>query len=147
MQTANFEEALEAILRKDPRYPREAYRFLREALEHTTKSVTRTGRAGTRKEERHHVNGQELLEGIRVYALEQFGPMALTVLHEWGIQRGEDFGEIVFNMVESNLLGKTEKDSRDDFKGGYDFEEAFRRPFLPKGRKGSSPKQTKPAQT
>ncbi|MFM1768712.1 MAG: hypothetical protein RJA22_1241 [Verrucomicrobiota bacterium] len=136
MQTANFDESLESILAKDPRYPREAYLFLREALDHTTKHVVRQGREGARKENRH-VSGQELLEGIRLFALEQFGPMTLTVLHEWGIRRCEDFGEIVFNMVEANLLGKTEKDSRDDFKGGYDFEEAFRDPFLPRRAKPS----------
>jgi uncharacterized repeat protein (TIGR04138 family) len=60
--------------------------------------------------------------------------MALTVLNEWGIKCCEDFGDIVFNMVEFQLLGKTEQDSREDFKGGYDFEEAFRKPFLPTKR-------------
>jgi len=60
--------------------------------------------------------------------------MALMVLNEWGVTRGEDFGEIVFNMVDTGLLGKTEKDSRDDFKGGYDFNEAFRQPFLPENK-------------
>jgi len=34
-------------------------------------------------------------------------------------------------MVEHDLLGKTSEDSREDFKGGYDFAEAFRKPFLP----------------
>ena len=77
------------------------------------------------------MTGQELLEGIRSFGLEQYGPMALTVFSEWGIRNCEDFGEIVFNMVENSLLAKTKKDSRDDFKGGYDFFEAFRRPFLP----------------
>ena len=57
--------------------------------------------------------------------------MALVVLGEWGIHRCEDFGEIVFNMVEYELLAKTDKDSRDDFKGGYDFEDVFQKPFLP----------------
>lgn len=136
MRTENFDEALDDIVRRDPRYPREAYLFVREALDHTTKAVAKTGREGARQEIRH-VTGQELLDGIRVFALEQFGPMALTVLNEWGIRRGEDFGEIVFNMVENNLLGKTEKDSREDFKGGYDFDAAFRQPFLP--RAGRTP--------
>lgn len=148
MQTANFDEALEAIVRRDPRYPREAYHFLREALEHTTKNITRQTREGAKKESRH-VTGQELLEGIRVYALEQFGPMTLTVLHEWGIRRGEDFGEIVFNLVDNHLLGKTEQDSREDFKGGYDFDEAFRRPFLPKSQAAppAAPAEPKPARS
>ena len=78
-----------------------------------------------------HISGQDLLGGMRAYALEQYGPMALPVLHEWGIERCEDFGEIVFNMVENELLAKTEEDSRDDFSGGYTFDEAFRQPFLP----------------
>ena len=82
-----------------------------------------------------HVSGQQLLEGIRAHALEQFGPLTLMVLEEWGVRRCEDFGELVFNMVENSLLGKTENDSRDDFKGGYDFNEAFRRPFLPGSKK------------
>ena len=66
--------------------------------------------------------------------------MTLTVLHEWGLRSCEDFGEIVFNMVEANLLAKTETDSREDFKAGYDFHEAFRQPFLPsKPRSGHEP--------
>jgi uncharacterized repeat protein (TIGR04138 family) len=68
---------------------------------------------------------------MRAHAIEQYGPMALTVLGEWGVSRCEDFGAIVFNMVEHELLAKTEDDSADDFKGGYDFKEAFRQPFLP----------------
>lgn len=129
MQAANFEEVLEKILRTEPRYQRDSYFFLREALDHTQKVV---GKA--RKGEIRHVSGQELLAGIRDYALAQFGPMALTVLEEWGIRSCEDFGEMVFNMVENNLLAKTEKDTRDDFKSAYDFEDAFRKPFLPSSK-------------
>ena len=138
MQAVNFEELLEPILAKDPRYHRDAYLFLREALDHTQKNVGRP-----KKGEIRHVSGQELLSGIRDCALQQFGPMTLTVLEEWGIKRCEDFGEIVFNMVESGLLAKTDKDSRDDFKPGYDFHEAFRKPFLPSDRKATAPSEPK----
>jgi uncharacterized repeat protein (TIGR04138 family) len=127
MQAASFEEAIEQIAAQDLRYHREAYSFLREALDHTQKI---TGKP-PKKNEVRHVSGQELLNGIREYALHQFGPMTLTVLEEWGIKRCEDFGEIVFNMVESKLLAKTEQDSREDFRSGYDFHDAFRKPFLP----------------
>ena len=127
MQAPSFEESVEQIAAGDPRYHRDAYFFVREALDHTQK---RAGKAPL-KDEVCHVSGRELLDGIREYALQQFGPMTLSVLEAWGIQRCEDFGEIVFNMVESKLLAKTEKDSRDDFKTGYDFHEAFRKPFLP----------------
>jgi uncharacterized repeat protein (TIGR04138 family) len=133
MHEVSFEEALELIRAKDPRYASDAYQFVREALDYTQKTIGRENRGRIR-----HVSGQELLGGIRDFALAQFGPMAMAVFEEWGIVKCHDFGEIVFNMVEIGLLAKTDKDTRADFDGGYDFYEAFRRPFLP-----SSP-QTKP---
>jgi uncharacterized repeat protein (TIGR04138 family) len=135
MQTVNFEEELEKILAKDTRYGRGAYLFVREALDHTQKMMGRPPRNEIR-----HVSGQQLLAGAREYALAQYGPMALTVLEEWGLRRCEDIGEIVFSMVETSLLAKTDQDSREDFKGGYSFEEAFQKPFLPSTRLGPKPK-------
>jgi uncharacterized repeat protein (TIGR04138 family) len=134
MQEVSFEEALAEIQAKDPRYHREAYLFLREALDHTQKIIAKEARGRIR-----HVTGQELLSGIRDFALQQFGPMAKTLLEEWGVRCCGDFGEIVFNMVEVGWLAKTEKDSRADFQDGYDFDDAFVKPFLPQG------KQTVPA--
>ena len=135
MHEVSFEEALVKIQAKDNRYHREGYLFVREALDHTQKTVGKDSRGRLR-----HVTGQELLAGIREYALKQFGPMSNTVLEEWGIRRCEDFGEIVFNMVEVGWLAKTSKDSRADFEGGYTFEEAFRDPFLPRSKR---PQQTR----
>ena len=126
MQEVNFDEALEQILAKDERFHRDAYLFMREALDFTQKLVGRENQGKVR-----HVTGQELLDGLRQYALQQFGPMTATVFEEWGICNCQNFGEIVFNMVENKLLAKTDKDTRDDFKDGYDFDEAFRKPFLP----------------
>ena len=114
-------DLLQEILTRDPRYTVEAYAFVRDGLEFTVR----------RLDETRHVSGQELTAGLRDYALEEFGPMGKTILNGWGIERTEDFGEIVFNMVETGLLGKTEDDSRTDFANGYDFDEAFRRPFQP----------------
>jgi len=127
MQPLRFEEIIDQIVARDPRYHRDSYFFLREALEHTRKLIAKS----PKKNEARHVTGQELLEGIREYGLQQFGPMAMTVFEAWAIQRCEDFGEIVFNMIETKLLAKNEQDSRDDFKCGYDFQEAFRKPFVP----------------
>ena len=126
MQSINFEEVVDKIVAHDSRYDREAYFFLREALGYTQRTI---GKAS--KGELRHVTGRELLNGVREYALTQFGPMTITVLEEWGVRSTEDFGEMVFNMVEHNLLAKQETDSRDDFKNGYDFSEAFKKPFLP----------------
>jgi len=115
----DFEEGIKAILQRDKRYAREAYEFVREALDYTRVWMERKG----------HVSGQELLEGIRKYALEQFGPMSKTVLNMWGIKNCEDFGRIVFNLVEQRVLAKTPQDSIEDFREGYDFDEAFEKPY------------------
>lgn len=139
MQEVTFEEALEIIRSRDPRYGNDAYMFVREALDHTQKTTGRDKRGQVR-----HVTGQELLEGIREYALQQFGPMAITVLEEWGIKSCPDFGEIVFNMVEIGLLAKTDQDSRSDFENGYDFVEAFRKPFLPSTKLARSHTEPRP---
>jgi uncharacterized repeat protein (TIGR04138 family) len=129
MQEIDFDEALEQILAKDSHYTRDAYTFVREALDFTQKLAGKESRGQIR-----HVSGQELLEGIRQFALQQFGPMTATVFEEWGLRHCRDFGEIVFNMVEIGLLAKTERDSRADFQNGYDFTDAFRKPFWPQGK-------------
>ncbi len=129
MQALNFEQVLERILGQDSRYHRDAYFFLREALDFTQRRTSEG-----RREESRHVTGRELLEGIREYALTQFGPMAKMVFNEWGVHTGEDFGELVFNMVDHGLLSKTETDSRDDFKGSFDFDEVFCKPFRPRAQ-------------
>ena len=136
MQEINFDEKVEMILAKDPRYARDAYSFVRESLDHAQKQVGKENRGTIR-----HITGQELLEGIRQFALNQFGPMTVTVLEEWGVHNSRDFGEIVFNMVEIELLAKTENDNRDDFNNGYDFADAFRKPFWPPSKLNS---ETKP---
>lgn len=141
MQSPNFEEVLETIVAQDARYHRDAYQFVREALDHAQKLV------GRGKKDVRHVSGQELLAGIRDYALKQYGPMAITVLEEWGVRASQDFGEIVFNMVEKSLLAKTEQDSREDFKGGYDFEDAFRKPYIPARKTAPVTSLTKTAAT
>ena len=123
-----FDTALGPLLERDPRFHRDAYHFVREALYHTQATLARETGGMPR-----HVSGHQLLEGIRSLALQQFGPMALAVLSEWGIHRCEDFGDIVFNLVGSGILSKTDDDRPEDFRGGYDFQEAFRRPFLQGG--------------
>ena len=138
MHEANFDEGIELILLKDPRYTRDAYVFVRDALDHTKKGMSR--REGIPMTDNEHVTGQELLAGIREYALAQFGPMAITVLEDWGVTRCEDFGEIVFSIVEAGLFSKTDTDSRADFQNAYDFDEAFRKPFLPQSKLDPQPK-------
>ncbi len=121
MKKPTIEELLDGIISRDPRYTNDAYGFVRAGLDFTVRSL----------ENQRHVSGQELLKGIREFTLKEFGPMAKTVLNGWGIMCTEDIGEIVFNMVETGLLGKTDEDNRADFANGYDFDKAFRDPFRP----------------
>jgi len=105
-------QQLEALNRN---YPPDAYSFLLWALDDTIRKLPKS----------RHVSGQELTDGIRKYALDQFGPMARTVFDHWRIRSTLDFGRMVFDLIDLGILRKTETDTLDDFKDRYDFEEAF----------------------
>ena len=126
MQKIGFAEALDSIVTSDPRYQREAYIFLRDALDFTTKQQKKVKGTTVR-----HVSGPELLQGVRQYALKEFGPMVITVFDSWGIRSTEDVGHMVFNLIGAGIFGKTDEDSIEDFKRVYDFQEAFAKPFAP----------------
>jgi uncharacterized repeat protein (TIGR04138 family) len=126
MQKIGFAEALDSIVTSDPRYQREAYIFLRDALDFTTKQQKKVKGTTVR-----HVSGPELLGGVRQYALKEFGPMVITVFDSWGIRSTEDVGHMVFNLIGAGIFGKTDDDSIEDFKAVYDFQEAFTKPFAP----------------
>ncbi|MBV6501250.1 MAG: hypothetical protein CJBNEKGG_03757 [Prosthecobacter sp.] len=126
-QDLPFHLAVAQAVSKDPRYQPLAYEFVRDAL-HVAVKHFREGK------EDQHVSGQEVLEGVRLHALEEYGPMALTVLNEWGLERGEDIGNIVYNLIDTGYFGKNDGDSLEDFSGGYDFETAFTAPFKPSSK-------------
>ncbi|MBU1852769.1 MAG: hypothetical protein KJ957_01835 [Candidatus Omnitrophica bacterium] len=107
--------ALMDVLNKDKRYNPESYSFVMSALEFTTRKLRKKG----------HVTGLELLVGIKEHAIEKFGPMARTVLEHWGIKTTNDFGEIVFNMIDVGILGKSDQDSKEDFNNSFDFKSTF----------------------
>jgi uncharacterized repeat protein (TIGR04138 family) len=110
---------IEELLRRDPRYPVEAYEFIDSALKHTQKML------GRGQDEELHVSGPQLLLGVRDLALREFGLMARAVFRMWGINRTDDFGEIVFNLIEAELMSKTANDDRRDFHAVYDLDEAL----------------------
>ena len=126
MQKIGFAEALDSIVATDPRYQRDAYVFLRDALDYTTKQQKKTKGASVR-----HVAGPELLEGVRQYALKQYGPMVMTVFNYWGLKQCFDFGEMVYHLIRLGTFGKTDTDSIEDFRGNFTFQEAFVLPFRP----------------
>lgn len=111
-----FETIIEDIAEKDLRYREESYVFIMEALAFTQKKFKRE----------KHVKGMELLKGLRELLLNRYGPMAMTVLNHWGIKSTEDFGNIVYNLIENRVLSKTDEDTIEEFRDGYDFEEVFR---------------------
>ena len=116
-----LEDTIQSVRRRDRRYSRHAYYFVLDALDYT---MTHLGRDQLTGEDRH-VGGRELLEGIREYAAEQYGPMADLVFERWGVCAAADFGEIVFNLVDAELLSRRATDSRLDFADSVDFRDEF----------------------
>lgn len=143
MQEPEFPEIVDLICKEDNRFAKKAYDFVRQGLDHTVKELRK--KDTTRGNRSFHVSGPELLDGLREYALEQFGPLAKTVLNDWGVKRCRDFGDIVFNLIEYNVFSKTENDRREDFSDTYTFEDAFVQPFLPAVRRRDSGQPGKPA--
>jgi len=129
MAKINFTEVVDQICEKDQRYSSDAYHFVQEGLNHTLKSLKR---AGPGQNAHRHVSGQELLHGLREFALKEYGPMSKAVLNEWGIKTTDDFGQVVFNLVNSGVLGKNETDSPSDFRNVFTFDDAFVKPFEPR---------------
>jgi uncharacterized repeat protein (TIGR04138 family) len=140
MQEDQFAEVVNKIRSQHPAFAVDAYFFVREALDFTSKKLKKPAEGVQR-----HVSGHELLDGIRDFTLREFGPMAFTVLNSWNLTRTDDFGEIVFQLVEAGVLGKTPEDKKEDFSAHYDFHKAFVEPFLP--RRVTSPISGKGGET
>ncbi|MEX0655158.1 MAG: Minf_1886 family protein [Phycisphaeraceae bacterium] len=111
------------------RYPLDAFLFVQRGLDYTVRQTHGELPDGDRQAEREgcHVSGRQLCQGLRAYAVQEYGLLARTVLRRWQIHSCEDFGHIVFAMVEAGLMHKTDDDTMDDFAGVFDFEDAFRR--------------------
>jgi uncharacterized repeat protein (TIGR04138 family) len=114
-EAQTYLKKIEEILEKNSNYRLEAYTFVLAALHHTVVSLKKP----------RHITGQELAAGIRDYAIEQFGPMARTVLEHWGVRETLDFGKIVFGLIDVELLSKQPGDKLSDFDKVYEFQEAF----------------------
>ncbi|HEX9792430.1 MAG TPA: Minf_1886 family protein [Planctomycetota bacterium] len=103
------------------RYAEAAYFFVLEGLDFTMYDLGRNRLKG----ESRHISGRELLGGLRRFAQEEFGPLAPYAFRSWGIDCTDDFGNLVFQMCEAGLLNKRETDRPEDFRDGFDFQEAF----------------------
>ena len=130
MQKTDFHDAVEQVITNDSRYSGDSYYYLQEVLLKAVE-IQRKETSGENK----HVTGGALLEVFRDRALNQFGPMPMMVLQEWGLSKSEDVGNMVFNLIESGAFGKSEHDKREDFMNGYKFHDVFVVPFLPENKK------------
>jgi uncharacterized repeat protein (TIGR04138 family) len=113
---SNLEARLKEVAAKDGRYHINAYRFVYESLDYTVKQLDR----------KRHISGRELLEGIKDLALEQFGALGFMVFDVWGVHQTGDFGNIVFNLIDAEMMSRSEEDSREEFENVYDFRHVFR---------------------
>ena len=124
-QSYKFLKDIRRYCEKNSDYPPDAYSFLVEAF-----NVT----ADTLKQETPDreidISSELLLEGIKRYALDQFGALAFHVLSEWNIHTTMDLGKMVFNLVSIGWFGKSDEDSIADFQDVFSFEDAFIKPFL-----------------
>lgn len=127
MQAAQFETAIDNIQRRDNRFDPQAYLFLKDALDFTLKRAAEDNDGQAR-----HVSGKELVLGFRDLALQEFGPMATTLMTEWNVRETRHIGEMVFLLIEEQMFGKQDSDTLEDFEGVFDFDEAFISPFRPK---------------
>lgn len=119
-----------AVIARGTRYPLAAFLFVQRGLDFTVRrahgEMEEDAPVDETMQRSRHVNGQTLCFGLRDYALQEYGLLARTVLRHWNIHSCEDFGSIVFAMVESGMMAKTDDDNIDDFYGVFTFGDAFR---------------------
>lgn len=126
MRVSHFDQAVEQIYSRNQRIAKEAYYLLRDTLDYTSDKAKEEGA------ETNHVSASELLEGFKEYSLQQFGPMAATLLDEWNLTKCSDIGDMVFSLIDEGIFSKQDSDKPEDFVDIYEFSEVFVEPFLPK---------------
>ena len=141
MDQSLFETVVGKLLERDSRYHADAYEFVRSVVEELTAAANSRGREArpSRKGKMtaQHVNGAQILAAARSRALGMFGPMVPTVFEHWGILKTRDVGNIVFNLIEGGYFSASETDRIEDFDEGFDFHEAFVKPYLPETEGGA----------
>ncbi len=128
------------LVDQDPRYPLEAYNFVRDALSFAADSMELGSsayfdpeldeeEAAHRARRERHLTGQQLCEAIRMYAINQYGYMAKVVLKNWNVDKTDCFGDIVYNMISIGLMKKSNEDRQTHFNNVYKFEDVFETEF------------------
>jgi len=125
-------KSIENIFKEDGRYPLEAVEFIREGLSYTVdKYLSGEGQLPDSFSSSHprHVTGPQLCQGLRDLAQKRWGFLARQVLNRWNITSTNDFGQIVFLLVDNGWMQKQPHDSVEDFDNVFDFQEAFDRSY------------------
>jgi len=125
MAAISLEARIDDLVQRDRRYTAEAYQYVLDALDYVLQHPS------CRSTVSRHITVTELLEGLRRLGLEQFGPLARCVFESWGVYSTGDFGEIVFKLIENDLLNQGDHDKKEDFQNGFDFREAFEEGYRP----------------
>jgi uncharacterized repeat protein (TIGR04138 family) len=113
------------LIRDDPRFTCEAYEFVCEAVTFTQERLGRIAEEEDDPATEHHISGEELLRGACDLAVREYGMMARVVFRQWGIHTTDDFGEMVFKLIEAGRLSKSERDEPDDFRHLFDLNQAL----------------------
>lgn len=122
-------DRVEAILEQDPRYPREAYEFMFDALNFTQLRIAQ--RLGERASAvQRHVSARELCEGACQFALEEFGLLAPTVLGQWNVTTTADLGNLVYNLIAAGEMSQSEEDRPEDFHDLFDLPTMLKEGFM-----------------
>lgn len=107
---AEAAEKINSIIAEDARYKADAYSFVLDALANASLEQTMP----------RHLSAAELLKSMRGFARKSFGEFDAEIFSEWGIKNASDFGNIVYNLIDAELLFANENDRRSDF--DIDFE-------------------------
>ena len=118
--------SIDGIIAADGRYCIKAFEFLHDGLEYAVKNVH-----GYRAEfadddefddhESSHVSGQQLCLAMRDLAKKRWGMLAKAVLNKWGIHKTQDFGNMVYLLIEHDFMDKNPEDTIEDFDDVFDF--------------------------
>lgn len=127
---ADYEQRVRYAVERVGMFPVEAFEFVQEGLTWTIERVHGVAAEDVpRTDGSRHITGQQLCEGLRDLAFERWGYLARTVLRAWGILRTEDFGRIVYALIDAGILARSEEDSQNDFADVFDFASAFERDY------------------
>ena len=98
---------------RDVRYGLDAYGFVLASLDFYR----------SKTEDLEHIPAKELVEAVVELAALKYGPIAFTILAEWGLREPLDIGNVVYNLIDIAILSQDKDDSLDDFVNLAKFDE------------------------